>query len=283
MFKIMGFIILVASILGGFVMAHGKLLSLWQPFEIIIIAGGAFGAFCISNPWKVVGAAGRNIMFVISGTGYNQKYYESLLQLLNQLFEVGRKQGGRKALEDHIENPSSSDIFNSYPRIKKTPSTVRFITDNVRLSMVDNLDTHNFEALMEHEIFTYEEEVSRPGKALQEIADALPGFGIMAAVLGIVITMQALDGPPEQLGIHIAAALVGTFMGVFLGYGVVGPLSAAINHSVHYEIKALECIKAALVSNRSGTPPAMSVEAGRKVLYSESRPSFDEMEKILEG
>ncbi|CAM3443022.1 flagellar motor stator protein MotA [Parendozoicomonas haliclonae] len=283
MFKVAGFIILLASILGGFVLAHGNLINLWQPYEILIIAGGAFGAFCIAHPWKVVAAAGRHIKFTLTGTGYNQKYYETLLQMLNQLFEVARKQGGRKQLEEHIENPDNSELFKSYPRILKTPQTMLFITDNFRLSLVDNLDTHNFEALMEHEIETYEGELSRPGKALQEIADALPGFGIMAAVLGIVITMQSLDGPPEQLGAHIGAALVGTFMGVFLGYGVVGPMAGSIVHSVHYEIKALECIKASLISFRHGTPPAMAVEAGRKVLFSESRPSFEEMEKILEG
>ena len=283
MFKVLGFLILIGSILGGFVLAHGNLANLWQPYEILIIAGGAFGAFCMAHPWKVVAASGQHIRFMLTGTGYNQKYYEALLQLLNQLFEVSRKQGGRKALEDHIENPENSDIFKSYPRITKTPQTLLFITDNLRLSLVDNLDTHNFESLMEHEIETYEEELSRPGHALQEIADALPGFGIMAAVLGIVITMGMLDGPPNQLGMHIAAALVGTFMGVFLGYGVVGPIASAIGHSIHYEIKALECIKASLESNRHGTPPAMSVEAGRKVLCSESRPSFAEMEKILEG
>ncbi|WP_062262620.1 flagellar motor stator protein MotA [Endozoicomonas arenosclerae] len=281
MLILIGLVILFASIFGGYVLAHGKMLALWQPYEILIIAGGAFGAMIIANPPQVLRAIGRHTRYVFGSSGFNKIYYDELMHLLNAIFVMLRRQGGRKTLEEHIENPAESSLFNTYPRIATTPHVQNFIVDNLRLVLVEAIETHELEALIEEEMHNHEVEMTRPVQALQTTADALPGFGIMAAVLGIVITMQSLDGPAGQIGTHIAAALVGTFMGVFLGYGVVGPLAAAIEHSIKYEMKAYELIKTAIVSHHGGTPPEISIDAGRKMLFGENRPSFTEMEEII--
>lgn len=281
MLILIGFIILTASIFGGYVLSHGVMLALWQPFEILIIVGGAIGAIIIANPPQVLRAIVRHLRYILAGTGFNKVYYDELMHLMNAIFVTLRRQGGRKTIEEHIENPRESSLFNTYPRIATTPHVQNFIVDNLRLVLVDSIETHELEALIEEEMHNHEVEMTRPVQALQTSADALPGFGIMAAVLGIVITMQSLDGPAGQIGTHIAAALVGTFMGVFLGYGVVGPVAAAIEHSIKYEMKAYELIKTAIVSHHGGTPPEISVDAGRKMLFGENRPSFTEMEEII--
>lgn len=281
MLILIGFIVLLGSIFGGYVLAHGKMLALWQPYEILIIAGGVIGAVIIANPAQVLRSIMRHLKYVFSGTGFNKVYYDELMHMLNAIFSLTRKQGGRKALEEHIETPEESALFQQYKVVMKTPHVVNFLTDNLRLLLVDSIETHELEALVEEEMHNHEVEMTRPVQALKTAADALPGFGIMAAVLGIVITMQSLDGPAGEIGIHIAAALVGTFMGVFLGYGVVGPLATAIEHSIKYEMKAYELIKTSLVSHHGGTPPEISLDAGRKMLFGENRPSFNEMEEII--
>lgn len=278
---VIGFIVLLGSIFGGYVLAHGKMLALWQPYEILIIFGGAIGAMIIANPGSVLKTVVRHLKYVFAGSGFNRAYFDELMHLLCALFNMARKQGGKKAMEEHIEKPEHSSLFTKYPKILATTSVTEFLTGNLRLMLEDSIHTHELETLIEEEMHNYEKEISRSAEALQSMADALPGFGIMAAVLGIVITMGSLGGPAHELGAHIAAALVGTFMGVFLGYGVVGPISTAIGHSIKAEIKALELIKMALASHHGGTPPEVSVETGRKILFSEDRPSFEEMEQML--
>ena len=279
--KLAGLLALLGCIFGGFMMAGGEMAAIWQPAEIVMIAGGALGAFLIANPTQVIRSAGRHMIYISKNSGFNREYYDELLQLLYTLFDMARRQGGSKVLEGHIESPDTSDVFTKYPRVLNTPHIYNFIIENLRLSLVDGIESHEYEAMLEQEIESKESEMMRPADALQLTADALPGFGILAAVLGIVITMQAIDGPMEEIGHHIAAALTGTFLGVFMAYGLLGPIATAIGHSIHQELRAFECIKAALGSNKSSFPPIVSVDSGRKMLLGESRPTFSELEGML--
>ena len=281
--KIIGVLLVFGCIFGGFFAAGGKLQTLWQPAEIIMIIGGSFGAFLIANPMSVVKDTGRHISYMTKGSDFNPAYFESLIVLLNTLFEVARKKGGKKILEDHIESPQTSDIFARYPEILKTSHVYKFIIENLRLSLVESMPSNEFSKVVEEEVACQEDEMRRPSVALYTIADALPGFGIAAAVLGIVITMGAINGPAEQLGVYIAAALLGTFLGVFLAYGLVAPFAAAIGHSINNELQAFECIRVSLVNYKAGHPPIIAVDAGRKVLYAEYRPTYAKLEQLIEN
>ncbi|MGB1270566.1 MAG: flagellar motor stator protein MotA [Endozoicomonas sp.] len=280
--KMAGLLMLLGCIFGGFLLAGGEMAAIWQPAEILMIAGGAFGAFLIANPMVIVRASGRHMMYMAKGTGFNRAYFDELLMLMHTLFEMARKKGGNKVLEEHIESPDTSDVFSRFPNILKTPHVYNFVIENLRLSLVDGITPREYEKVIEQEIACREHEMMRPAAALQTVADALPGFGILAAVLGIVITMQSINGPMDELGGLIAAALTGTFLGVFFAYGLVGPVATAIGHSINNELQAFDCVRVALASYKSGYPPIVSVDAGRKVLYGECRPSFSELEAMME-
>ncbi|WP_067515233.1 flagellar motor stator protein MotA [Endozoicomonas ascidiicola] len=281
--KTIGLLILLGSIFGGFLIAGGEMAAIWQPAEILMIAGGAFGAFLIANPMVIVKATGRHLMYMAKGTGFNRAYFDELLSLMYALFEMARKKGGNKILEEHIESPDTSDVFKKYPLVLKTPHIYGFIVENLRLSLVDGVTPKEYEHLIEQEIGSREHEMMRPAMALQTVADALPGFGILAAVLGIVITMASINGPMDQIGASIAAALTGTFLGVFFAYGLVAPAATAIGHSTNDELQAFDCIKVALASYKSGFPPIVAVDSGRKILYGDCRPTSTELEKMLEN
>jgi len=200
-----------------------------------------------------------------------------LLGLLYDIFNKARREG-MMAVEADIESPTDSGIFTRYPKLLKDKRMIEFIADNLRILTTSNLAPHEIEAMMEAEIETELHELSEPSHAIHRIADGLPGFGIVAAVLGIVITMQKLGGPPEALGQSVAAALVGTFLGIFLAYGFVGPMSTRMQSVAEEDIKMFECVKAAIVVTSNGLPPQMAVEFARKTLFSADRPSFSELE-----
>ncbi len=280
MLKVTGLAILILSVLGGFVLADGQLLSLWQPAQILIIAGGGLGAFLIANPWHVIRNTLQHLGKAISGTNhYPAEYYQNLLTLLFKLFEI-RRQSGVAALEPHIENPEQSVLFID-SGILENKRLTSFICDNLRLVTLGKVLPHELEGLLDHELNTMSEDLQRPADALQRIADSLPGFGIVAAVLGIVLTMQSMDGPAYLLGMNVAAALVGTFLGILLCYGLISPLAHSVTHSVRDEIQLFECVKAALLARISGRPSAIAADAGRRILYSEIRPSFVQLENWL--
>lgn len=282
MLKILGFLIVLGSVLGGYVLSHGELLTLWQPFELLIIGGAAFGAFMVANSWHNIKAVFKECFAILAGKHYNKQMFMDLLTLLYELFNKSRR-NGLMAVEEDIEEPEESEIFMRYPRILADSRTREFICDYMRIITTGNLSAFELETLMDQDIDTTFQELEEPAMSVNKVADALPGFGIVAAVLGIVITMKSLGGPPEQLGIHVAAALVGTFLGVLLAYGFVGPMSIAMEHKAKESIKALECVKTALLANVNGIPPQMAVEFGRKTLYSTVRPSFNELEEHLRG
>ncbi|MGB3620063.1 flagellar motor stator protein MotA [Ketobacter sp. MCCC 1A13808] len=280
MSKLFGYLIVIGSVLGGFVLSHGELATLWQPFELLIIGGAAFGAFVVSNPFYVVKEVFHDVGRMFLGRRYGRVLYMDLLSLLYELFNKARR-NGLMSIEEDVEDPKASDIFERYPRVTSEPILLEFICDYLRIISSGNLSAFELETLMDQDIETSFQEAEHPAHALSRVSDALPGFGIVAAVLGIVITMKSLGGPPEELGMHVAAALVGTFLGVLLAYGFVGPMSDAMAHSAKERVKALDCIKTSLLAMLNGIPPQLAVEFGRKTLFSSERPSFSELEEHL--
>lgn len=276
MLFIIGAIIVVGCVLGGYVLHGGNLAVLWQPTEILIIGGAAMGAFIIANPLNTIKEVGKGVLTQLFGSPYNKSFYMDLLSLMYEVFDKSRKQGVM-AIEEDIDDPESSQIFSRYPAIMKSKHLLAFITDYLRIISAGNMATHELEGMMENEIDSRNHEVEEPSHAVNKIADALPGLGIVAAVLGIVITMNFLSEGPEKIGLSVAAALVGTFLGIWLGYGFVGPLSIAMEHSAKYEIKAYECVKSSIVATVSGQAPQMAIEFGRKALPSDKRPGFQEL------
>jgi len=279
---IIGFIIVSGCVLGGFILSHGEPLALWQPYELLIIGGAAFGAFVISNPGhvikKVFGAMGS----LLKGSKYNKALYLDLLALMFDLFSKARKEG-LMSLEGDIDDPGASPIFSKYPKIIADHHVLDFISDYLRLMVGGNMNPFELESLMDVELETHHHESGEAHTALTKVSDALPGFGIVAAVLGIVITMASIGGPPEVLGHHVGAALVGTFLGILLAYGYVGPMSAMLEHIAHDEGKFYECIKVCLLANLNGYAPQIAIEFGRKALLSTVRPGFQELEDHVKG
>lgn len=272
-----GFFVVCASVAGGYVLHGGILGVLWQPTEVLIIVGAALGAFLIANSMHLVVHTGKQLPAAIFGSNKNSALYLDLLGLLYDIFNKARREG-MMAVEGDIESPTESGIFTRYPKLLKDKRMIEFIADNLRIMTTSNLAPHEIEAMMESEIETELHELSEPSHAIHRIADGLPGFGIVAAVLGIVITMQKLGGPPEVLGQSVAAALVGTFLGIFLAYGFVGPMSTRLQSVAEEDIKMFECVKAAIVATSNGLPPQMAVEFARKTLFSADRPTFAELE-----
>ncbi|OGT21967.1 MAG: flagellar motor stator protein MotA [Gammaproteobacteria bacterium RBG_16_57_12] len=279
---IIGLLILSGCLAGGYIMAHGELLALWQPAELVIISGGAIGAFVISNPGKVIGKVLKNLPTLLQGSKYTKSLYMDLLGLMYDIFTKSRKEG-LMALENDIEDPASSEVFNKYPRILADHHTVDFICDYLRLMVGGTMNTFELENLMDVELGTHHAEAELSSSALNRMADGLPGFGIVAAVMGVVITMGSLDGEVSEIGGHVAAALVGTFLGILLAYGVVGPMASALEHSAREETKFYECIKVCIIATLNGYNPQVAVEFGRKTLFSTERPSFIELENHVRG
>ena len=280
MLLIIGSIVVLACVAGGYVLSHGNLAALWQPYEVLIICGAAFGAFLISNPMKVIKGAFSGMLGLLKGAKYGKKEYMELLSLMFDIFATVRKEG-MMAIEEHIEEPGESAVFSKYPIILKDHHALDFICDYLRIIVGGNMNPFEIENLMDIELETHHHEAEQPASAVTRVSDALPGFGIVAAVLGIVITMGSISEPPEVIGAHVAAALVGTFLGILFAYGFVGPMATAMEHKAAEEAKFLECIKVCILSTLNGYSPQIAVEFGRKTLFSSDRPSFSELEEYL--
>ena len=277
--KFGGVLLLAVSVMGGFVMAGGAPTVLWQPPEFVIIFGGAIAAFMISNSWTGVKQTSHAVVQVFRGKHLDQGYYQRLLTLLYQLFEL-RRRSGIAVLEEHIETPGESSVFTESGMLEN-PRLTSFICDNLRLVALGKIQAHELETLLDSELETMENDLLRPAHSIQAIADALPGFGIVAAVLGIIVTMGAMGGPVEVIGMSIAKALVGTFLGILLCYGFAAPLAQAIKHNVQEQVLMFECVKAAIIAQVCGRPSAIAVDSGRRLLYDEVRPSFEQLEGWL--
>ena len=281
MFVIIGLLIVIGSVLGGYVMHHGKLALLNQPNEFIIIGGAALGAMLISTPIAVVTKMGKQIVGVMT-PGLTKKDYADLLAMLYQLFRLSQ-QTGIMALEGHFENPKESTILSKYPNFMARHESLDFLSDSIKVIIVGGMAPHDLEALMDEDIYVHHTEARAPSAALAKVADAFPGLGIVAAVLGVVITMQAIDGPPSEIGEKVGAALVGTFLGILLSYGMFGPLATNLETRVDDEGNYEKCIKAGVLATFKGLPPAIAIEFARRVLPHEVRPSFEETEKFCKA
>jgi chemotaxis protein MotA len=281
MFLIVGLLIVIGSVLGGYVMHHGKLALLNQPNEFIIIGGAALGALLISTPLPVIMKMLKQTTGVLS-PGLGKADYADLLAMLYQLFRLAQ-QTGIMALESHFENPKESAILSKYPKFLGRHESLDFLSDSIKVIIVGGMAPHDLEALMDEDLYVHHTEARAPSAAMAKVADAFPGLGIVAAVLGVVITMQAIDGPPSEIGEKVGAALVGTFLGILLSYGMFGPLATALEARVDDEGNYEKCIKAGVLSTFKGLPPAIAIEFARRVLPHEVRPTFEETEKFCKA
>ncbi len=280
MLILIGFFVVIASVLGGYLGAHGRLGALWQPYEVVIIGGAAVGAFLVGTPAKTVKQTLKATVAVFKGPRYKQQDYIDVLSLLYELLNKARREGFM-SLEDHVEKPGESPIFANYPKVQADHHLVDFITDCLRLMIGSNIEPHELEPLLELELDKHHAEALAPSQVITKVADGLPGFGIVAAVLGIVITMGAIGGPIEEVGAHVAGALVGTFLGILMGYGFVGPMAAAMEARAEQDSRIYESVKTALLACLRGYNPKIALEFARKTLPSDVRPAFSEFEQHL--
>lgn len=282
MFVIIGYLVVIGSVIGGYAIVGGHVAALFQPVELLMIGGAAVGAFLVSNPAKTIKAACGALPKCLQGSKYSKARYLELMGLFYETLTKARKEG-LLSIEADIENPSSSALFAKFPMISADHHLMEFITDYLRIMVSGNLNAHEIETLMDNEIDTHHHEAMVPSGAIQNVADGLPAFGIVAAVMGVVHTMGSVGQPPAVLGEMIAHALVGTFLGILLAYGFVGPLARLLEQKVDESTKELQCVKVTLLASMQGYAPAIAVEFGRKVLYSTERPGFAELEAYVKG
>ncbi|HYA14715.1 MAG TPA: flagellar motor stator protein MotA [Syntrophales bacterium] len=281
MIVIIGFIIVSAAVAGGYLMEHGNLSLLVQPAEFVIIAGAAFGAFLIGSPMKVIKSTTGSVIKIFNSKPYVKADYLQVLMLLSEIFYKIRKQG-LVSIEGDVDAPEESAIFKKYQQILKNHHAITFITDTLRMVITTTIEPHELESLMEAELEEHHEDALIPSKTMATTADALPGLGIVAAVLGVVLTMAKIGEPPEVLGHSVGAALVGTFLGVLLCYGFVGPVSKNMEHIANEELQYLNVLKIALksfVSNNAA--PLVAIEFGRRAIPAKQRPNFVEVEEAV--
>ncbi len=277
MFVIIGYIVVCGAVFGGYAIAGGHLGALWQPLELLMIFGGAMGAFVVGNNNKAIKATMKSLPSLFKGSKFNKALYLDLLALLFEILTKIRKDG-MMAIENDVENPEASPLFSKYPKILHDHHLVEFITDYLRLMISGNMDAFQVENLMDNEIETHHMEGHVPVHCIAKLGDGLPAFGIVAAVMGVVHTMENVALPPSELGILIAHALVGTFLGILLAYGFVGPLSSLLEQKLEESTKMFQTVKVTLLASLNGYAPAIAVEFGRKILYSTERPGFAELE-----
>src|SRR6185312_6170596 len=282
MFSILGILMVFGAVIGGFLMEKGKLMVLVQPSELVIIGGAAIGTVLVANPLPTIIRIFQSVLKVLSGNPYGKAYYLESLKMLNDIFQFARKSGMAK-LEEDVENPEKSATFSKYPKMLRDHHLLHFVCDTLRMAVSGVVPPHDLDALLENDIDVHHHEQMVPVKALSTVADALPGLGIVAAVLGVVITMGALSGPPGEIGEKVGAALVGTFLGILLSYGVVAPLAANIEKIVDASTQFYQVLRAGLMAFAKGMAPSIAVEFARRAIPHEVRPTFKEMEAAVKG
>jgi chemotaxis protein MotA len=282
MLVLVGYVMVLGAVFGGYSLAGGHMGAMYQPLELLMIGGAALGAFVIGTPGKTIKATLKAVPTLLQGSKYTKAMYMELMALLYEILDKTRKEG-LLAIERDIEDPKKSALFKKYPKVLKDHHLVEFITDYLRLMVSGKLNAMEIEALMDREIDTHHHEAAGPAHAIQKIGDGLPAFGIVAAVMGVVHTMESVGIPPSELGILIAHALVGTVLGILLSYGFIGPLPGLLEQKADEASKALECVKVTLLASLNDAVPTVAVEFGRKVLYSTERPGFAELEKHVKG
>ena len=277
---IIGFGVVIVAVVGGYLMEHGNLSVLLQPAELVIIGGTAIGAFLIASPTKVIKHVLGSIGSIFKSKSYGKDHYIELLSLLYRVFSKIRKEG-LISIEADVENPDKSALFRKFSSIMKEERLISFICDNLKVIVTTSIPPHELDGLLDIEIETGLHEAQVPSHALSTIADSLPGIGIVAAVLGIVLTMGKIDEPPAVLGHSIGAALVGTFLGILLCYGFVGPMAANLNYKAKEEEVSFQVIKLSIVAFVGGSAPQIAVEFGRRAIPGHDKPSFAELEKAV--
>jgi len=277
---IVGIIIVLGCVLGGFLLIDGPLLVLLQPSEFIVIGGAVIGSMIAANPVKMLMTLAQKVPAALKGSPYNKASFTELLRLQYEIFVNGKK-GGLLSVEEDVNNPSASAIFTKYPKFLGNHHAVEFFCDAMKMLVNGAAEPEELEIALDLELETHHAENAIAPGILQRASDALPGLGIVAAVLGIVVTMQHLDGPPEELGHHVAAALVGTFLGLLLSYGMIAPIATNLENMAQDEAKYLECMKTGILAFANGAAPGTAVEFARKVLFSADRPTSTELEPQL--
>ena len=284
MFLIIGWLVALSCVFGVYI-AHGGNIGVILralPFEMVTIVGAACGAFLANNQMKVVKSTVRGIGRCFRGSKFSKARYMELLALLYDILQKARKEG-LMSIENDVEDPQNSPLFQKYPNVGRDHHVTEFITDYLRMMVSGNLNSHEIESLMDSEIETHHQEEHAAVAAIQRMAGALPAFGIVAAVLGVVNTMGSVGQPPAVLGAMIGSALVGTFLGIFLAYAFAEPLGGLLEQKVEDASKELQCVKTTLLASMQGYAPQVAIEFGRKVLYSTDRPSFIELEGHVKG
>lgn len=282
MFVVVGIAIVLGSIFVGYTMHGGKVAALMQYTEFIIIGGAAFGSVVVGHSMKGAISVLRACIGLLKGNPFKESTFLELLQVMYEIFTVSRVEG-LLALEKHAENPNESEIFRKYPSLHSNHHALDFFADTLKVIVMGGVSIYDLSDMMDTDLETRHHESMKTTNILTTVADAMPGFGIVAAVLGVVITMQAVGGPPEQIGEKVAAALVGTFLGVLLAYGVFAPLSKATEHIAACEAQYLACMKNALLAFARGDSPLICAEFARRNIEPELRPSFGEMEDACRG
>lgn len=282
MAKIIGILVVIGSVLGGFVASGGQIMALVHPFEVLIIGGAALGGFLQANPGSTFMIVFKKSLKMFS-TRFTHAYYLEVLKLIYEILNKSRREG-MMAIEADIEDPGASPIFSKYPAILKDERMTAYVCDYLRIMSSGNMAPHELEGLFDMELASLKEELEHPAHAVAKIADGLPAMGIVAAVLGIVITMSILaEADNAMIGYKVGSALVGTFLGILASYGFFGPLASSLEHDAKEEINVYEAIKASLVASASGMPPTLAVEFGRKVLFPAHRPTFAELDQAMRG
>lgn len=282
LYVLIGLVALAASIVVGYLMHGGKIAALMQISEFIIIGGAGFSSLLAATSPKRITHILKDVIGLLKGDPYSRSAYIELLQLLHEIGSLSRREG-LLSLEKHIERPDESELLERFPGLKANEYAVSFLCDSIRLLLMGGVGTFELQEMMEGDIEVYAEEVKKNSSLVGRIGDAMPGFGIVAAVLGVVITMQAINGPPEQVGEKVGAALVGTFLGVLLCYGVFSPISMALEARAESSVRYITCLKCGIMSLAQGMAPMLVVEFARRNIDSDVRPGFQEVEDLIKG
>jgi chemotaxis protein MotA len=282
LFAIIGIVIVFGAIIGGFLMEKGNMSVLLQPAELLIIAGAASGTLLVANPMRIIKGIVSGLLGTLKGSPFTKARYLNTLKMMYQFLNKVRKEG-LLAVEMDVEKPAESTIFKNFPEFLADHHASDFLCDTLRTAITGGVEPFDMDQMMELDMEVHHHEAVQPVDSLNTVADALPGLGIVAAVLGVVITMGALGGPPEEIGRHVAAALVGTFLGILLCYGVVGPLAANMRKMAEEQNEYLHVLRVLLLAFLKGSAPMIAIEMGRRAIPACARPSFDEMEKTCKN
>jgi chemotaxis protein MotA len=276
--QIIGILIVLGAVFGGFAFMGGTVGAIWQPIEMLIIVGAALGALVVGNPKHVLAELLVQFKKIVGRQKHDSEFQRQLLLLMYELLQTAA--GGLKALDAHVEAPKESPMFQRYPLILEEPKLLAFIVDNFRLMAMGKINAHELEGVLEQELDAIHEELTQPSKSLHKIAEAMPGFGILAAVLGIVMTMNSVGGGADtaEIAEHIGAAMVGTFIGIFFCYGVLDPISNMMKQLVNSEASTMETVKVVLCTHVAGKPPLLAIDAGRRLIQLNTKPSFAQLE-----